>query len=57
MITLNHFFLLPQVKVEGDDVSVRADKKSLADFRRAPGACGSKPNQDARTFLIVGGGK
>ena len=36
---------------------VKADKKSLADFRRAPVTCGSEPDQDSRTFLIVGGGE
>ena len=36
---------------------VKADKKSLADTRRAPTACGSKPDQDSRVFVIVGGGK
>lgn len=46
-----------QVKVEGDDVLVRADKKSLADSHRAPIPSGSKPDQDPRVFLIVGGGQ
>jgi hypothetical protein len=46
-----------QVKVEGDDVIVKADKKALADTHRPPIACGSKPDQDSRVFVIVGGGE
>lgn len=45
-----------QVKVEGDDVVLKADKESLANSHRSPIACGSKPDQDSRVFLIVGGG-
>lgn len=42
--------------MEGDDVLVKADKKSLADVRRAPIPCGSKADEDSRSFVIVGGG-
>lgn len=46
-----------QVKIDGDNVLLRADKKSLENFRRAPIACSSEPEQDPRVFLIVGGGE
>lgn len=46
-----------KVKVEGDNVLVKADKKSLDNFRRAPITCGSNLDQDPRVFLIVGGGE
>lgn len=43
--------------MDGDDVVLKADKKSLENFRRAPIACSSEPEQDPRMFLIVGGGE
>ena len=45
-----------QVKVEGGDVVVKADKASLTNFRRTVGMCPAAPQEDQRTFLIVGGG-
>ena len=36
---------------------LKADKKSLENFRRPPIACSSEPDQDPRVFLIVGGGE
>ena len=36
---------------------IKADKKSLSNFRRAPMSCDSDNNEDSRVFLIVGGGE
>lgn len=49
--------MILQVKVQGDDILVKADKKSLADFRRAPIPCSLKAGEDTRAFVIVGGGE
>ena len=46
-----------QVKVEGDDVIVKADKSSLANTHRAPIPCPAAPKKDGRVFVLVGGGK
>ena len=46
-----------QVKVEGDDVIVKADKKSLANTHRTPIPCPAAPEKDGRVFVLVGGGE
>ena len=57
-LTVSISFPFPyQVRVEGDEVYVRAQKKDLENFRRAPTACPGDVKQDPRTFLLVGGGK
>ncbi len=47
---------LSQVRVEGDSVVVKADKSSLTNFRRTMTMCPAAPQEDKRTFLLVGGG-
>ena len=44
------------MKVEGDDVIIRADKTALAKTRRTREVVLASPEDDKRTFLIVGGG-
>lgn len=46
-----------QVKVEGDDVVVKAEKKSLEKTKRIKSSVVASANDDKRTFLIIGGGK
>ena len=49
--------LCVQVKVEGDDVIIKADKKLLETTRRVKESVSASSNEDNRTFLIIGGGK
>lgn len=46
-----------QVRVEDDDVIIKADKNALANTRRTKGSVLAASDEDGRTFLIVGGGK
>ena len=46
-----------QVKVEGDDVIVKADKKLLETTRRTKETVLASSDKDSRTFLIIGGGE
>ena len=36
---------------------VKADKKSLANFRQTASMCPASPQEDSRTFVLLGGGK
>ena len=49
--------LCVQVKLEGDDVIIKADKKSLETTRRVKESVSASSNEDNRTFLIIGGGQ
>ena len=43
--------------MDGDDVIVKADKKLLGKTRRIKEGVLAAPEEDKRTFLIIGGGK
>lgn len=45
-----------QVRVEEDDVIIKADKNALENTRRTKGSVLAAFDEDKRTFLIVGGG-
>ena len=45
------------MKVEGDDVIVKAEKKALANTRRIKEGVLASHEEDKRTFLIIGGGE
>jgi nitrite reductase/ring-hydroxylating ferredoxin subunit len=45
-----------QVRVEGDDVIVKADKALLGNTRRTKQSVVASVEEDKRTFLIIGGG-
>ena len=45
------------MKVEGDDVIVKAEKKALANTRRIKEGVLASREEDKRTFLIIGGGE
>ena len=45
------------MRVEGDDVVVRAEKSKLAKTRRTKEAAVATGDNDNRTFLIIGGGE
>ena len=45
------------MKVEGDDVIIKADKKLLGNTRRTKSSVVGSPEEDKRTFLIIGGGE
>jgi hypothetical protein len=44
------------VRVEGDDVIVKADKALLSNTRRTKQSVVASVEEDKRTFLIIGGG-
>ena len=48
--------IVVQVRVEGDDVIVRAEKKVLGTTRRTRESVVASAEDDQRTFLIIGGG-
>lgn len=56
-LACDHPFVYMQVRVEEDDVIIKADKNALENTRRTKGSVLAAFDEDKRTFLIVGGGK